>query len=450
MVLFVLSYLAGALTIFAPCILPILPFVFARVDQPFVRSGLPLLAGMAVTFAGVATLAAVGGAWAVEANQYGRIAATALLGLFGVALVAPGLADRWTRPLVAIGSRLSHAAGRHAHGSGTSVLPSFVLGIATGLLWAPCAGPILGLVLTTAALQGASAGTSLLLLAYAGGAATSLALAVLVGGRVFNVIKRSLGTGEQLRRGLGVAVLAGVAAVALGLDTGLLAQLSSGSSTSIEDTLLRGLRPRPDEHAEPPALAMPVSYLPTIVAADATAPANPAAALPVEGNLPALTGVTEWLNSPPLTAESLRGKVVLVDFWTYSCINCLHALPYVREWAQKYKDRGLVVIGVHSPEFAYERNIGNVKRAVRDLGIQFPVAIDNDFVVWRSFRNQYWPAHYFIDGQGRIRFHHFGEGEYERSERVIQQLLDEARAAGAADRRVRGAANEAESSVQSS
>jgi len=443
LILLVLSYLAGALTILAPCILPILPFVFARVDQPFVRSGLPLLAGLVVAFAGMATLAAVGGAWAVEANQYGRIAAIALLGLFGVALVAPGLADRWTRTLVAIGSRLSAAAGRHARVSGTSVLPSFMLGIATGLLWAPCAGPILGLVLTTAALQGANAGTSLLLLAYAAGAATSLALAALVGGRVFNAMKRYLGIGEQLRRGLGVAVLASVAAVALGLDTGLLAQLSSGSGTSIEDALLRELRPRPDGHAERPARAMPVSYVAPVVAADATTPAGPAASLPIEGNLPALTGVTEWLNSPPLMAESLRGKVVLVDFWTYSCINCLHALPHVREWAQKYKDQGLVVVGVHSPEFAYERNIGNVKRAVRDLGINFPVAIDNDFAVWRSFQNQYWPAHYFIDAQGRIRFHHFGEGEYERSEQVIRQLLEEARTGGTADESARNAAHQA-------
>jgi cytochrome c biogenesis protein CcdA/thiol-disulfide isomerase/thioredoxin len=431
MVLFALSYLAGALTILAPCILPILPFVFARVDQPFARSGLPLLAGMAVTFAGVATLAAVGGAWAVEANQYGRIAAIALLGLLGVALVAPRLADRWTRPLVAIGSRLSDAARRRAQGSGASVLPSFMLGAASGLLWAPCAGPILGLVLTTAALQGASVGTSLLLLAYAAGAATSLALAVLVGGRVFSAMKQSLGIGEQLRRGLGVAVLAGVAAVALGLDTGGLSQLSFGNA--IEDALLSALRPRPDERGKQLELAMPAAYVPTVAGADASAPANPAASLPVEGDLPALTGVTEWLNSPPLTAESLRGKVVLIDFWTYSCINCLHALPHVREWAQKYKDQGLVVIGVHAPEFAYERNIGNVERAVRDLGISFPVAIDNDFVVWRSFGNQYWPAHYFIDAQGRIRFHRFGEGEYERSEQVIRQLLEEARTARVAN-----------------
>ena len=148
-------------------------------------------------------------------------------------------------------------------------------------------------------------------------------------------------------------------------------------------------------------------------------------ALPIEGALPSLSGATEWLNSPPLTTEGLRGKVVLVDFWTYSCINCLRAIPYVRAWAEKYKDQGLVVIGVHSPEFAFEKNVDNVRRAVRDLKIEYPVAIDNAYAIWRAFGNQYWPAHYFIDAEGRIRHHHFGEGDYEESEQAIRALLAE-------------------------
>jgi thiol-disulfide isomerase/thioredoxin len=151
-----------------------------------------------------------------------------------------------------------------------------------------------------------------------------------------------------------------------------------------------------------------------------------AAPLPVEGTLPSLTGAVQWLNSPPLTAQQLRGKVVLVDFWTYSCINCLRSLPYVKAWSQKYRDMGLVVIGVHAPEFAFERNLDNVKKATHDLGVDYPVAIDNNYAIWRAFGNQYWPAHYFVDAQGQIRHHHFGEGEYEQSEKVIQQLLVEA------------------------
>ena len=148
--------------------------------------------------------------------------------------------------------------------------------------------------------------------------------------------------------------------------------------------------------------------------------------LPIEGELPSLGGATEWLNSPPLTAAGLRGKVVLIDVWTYTCINWLRTLPYVRAWAEKYKNQGLVVIGVHAPEFAFEKNIDNVRRAAKDMRVDYPIAIDNDYAIWRAFKNEYWPALYFVDAQGRIRHHHFGEGEYEQSERIIQQLLAEA------------------------
>lgn len=432
MTLFLLSFFAGALTILAPCILPVAPFVFARVDQPFVRSGLPLLVGMVLSFSGIATLATIGGAWAADANELGRGGALVVLALMGLALLLPSVAERWTRPLVALGSRLTNVAQDNARSTGRSVFPSFVLGIATGLLWAPCAGPVLGLVLTTAALQGASARTSLLLLAYAAGAATSLALALWAGGRVFAAMKRVLGIGEWLRRGLGVAVLAGVTMVALGLDTRLLAQLSPVGGNSFEQELLERWHSGSFSPISRPSELRQPAYESAILTAAVAKPAPHVAsqvALPVEGRLPELMGATAWLNSPPLSSAALRGKVVLVDFWTFGCINCQRALPYVRAWAEKYKDQGLVVIGVHAPEFAFERKINNVKRAANDLGIHFPIAIDNDFAIWRSFSNEYWPANYFVDAQGNIRFHHFGEGEYERSEQVILQLLEEARSA---------------------
>ena len=142
-------------------------------------------------------------------------------------------------------------------------------------------------------------------------------------------------------------------------------------------------------------------------------PEAEAGKLPPEGLMPPLSGAVEWLNSPPLTREALKGKVVLVDFWTYSCINCLRTIPYIKAWAEKYKDQGLVVIGVHTPEFAFEKDAANVKNAVADLKITYPVAIDSNYAIWRAFGNEYWPAHYFIDAEGRIRHHHFGEGDYE-------------------------------------
>lgn len=417
MILFTIAYLAGVLTILSPCILPVLPFVFSRAGQPFARSVLPMLVGMVLTFSGVATLAALGGDWAVNANVAGRYAAIAVLAGFGVTLLSARAAALFTRPAVALGSRLSQRVA----GQQPSVGPSLLLGVATGLLWAPCAGPILGLVLTGAALHGANVETTLLLAAYAAGAATSLALAVLVGGRVFAAMKRSLGLGERLRQGLGIAVLAGVAAIALGLDTGQLARLSYASTAALEQSLLDRVR---DDPAEERASAS--------TAADGERPAY-RSDLPVEGMFPPLDGAVEWVNSKPLSVEQLRGKVVLVDFWTYSCINCIRTIPYVRAWAEKYRDQGLVVIGVHAPEFAFEKRIDNVKRAVTDFDIRYPVAIDNDFAIWRAFGNSYWPAHYFIDAEGRIRHHHFGEGDYGRSERVIQELLAEAAGSSRSD-----------------
>ena len=406
MVLFVLAYLGGVLTIVSPCILPVIPFVLARADRPFLRNGLPMLVGMALAFAVVATLASVAGGWVVSANQYGRMAALTLLAIFGVTLLFPELADRLMRPLVAVGARLSQSADQASDGS---VFAPLLLGVATGFLWAPCAGPVLGLILTGAALQGASVTTTLLLLTYAAGAATSLALALLIGGRVFAAMKRSIGAGEWIRRGLGAAVLVAITAIALGLDTGVLTNLSAGSTTSLEQGLLDKLRPRGN------AAMMTQAK-----------PAGQSQALPVEGPLPSLSGASEWLNSKPLTAEDLKGKVVLVDFWTYSCINCLRSIPYVRAWAEKYRDHGLVVIGVHAPEFAFERNVDNVRKAVATLKISYPVAIDNEYMIWRAFENEYWPAHYFIDAKGQIRHQHFGEGDYDESERTLQKLLAEA------------------------
>jgi cytochrome c biogenesis protein CcdA len=220
MILFLLAYLGGVLTIVSPCILPVIPFVLARADRPFLRNGLPMLIGMTLAFAVVASFASVAGGWVVSANQYGRLAALVLLAVFGLTLLFPAVADRLMQPLVSVGARLSQSA----EGNETLLAP-LVLGIATGFLWAPCAGPVLGLILTGAALQGANFGTALLLLTYAAGAATSLALALLVGGRVFAAMKKSIRAGEWVRRGLGAAVLVAVVAIGLGADTGFLTNL---------------------------------------------------------------------------------------------------------------------------------------------------------------------------------------------------------------------------------
>ena len=462
MLLALLAFLGGALTIISPCILPVLPFVFARQGQSFARSTLPLLAGMAVTFAAIATLAAVGGSWAVRLNSYGRILAMVLLAAFGVALLSKHVADWIARPFVALGNRLVERTGQTE-----SVVPSLVLGVATGFLWAPCAGPILGLILTGAAITGPNTQTTLLLFAYAFGAIASLALAAFAGSRIFQFFKRSLGAADWVRRGLGVAVLVGVAAIAMGWDTGLLTRMSFASTNSVEQSLIEAIRPAGQgsgsamnamRGANSGAMSGANSGAMTGGAmrggamtggamsggamaggamrgggamtggamSGAMSGKSAAGGPPVEGELPSLAGAVSWLNSKPLTPEVLRGKVVMIDFWTYSCINCLRTLPYLKTWNERYKDHGLVIIGVHTPEFAFEKNESNVRRAVKDLGIQYAVAIDNDYAVWRAFKNEYWPAHYFVDASGRIRGHHFGEGEYDQSEKLIRELLTEA------------------------
>ncbi len=393
---YILSYLGGLLTVASPCILPVLPFVFARAGKPFLRNGLPLLGGMAVMFAVVASLAAVGGGWGVAANRYARIVALGLLALFGASLLLPSLSSWATQPLVRAGMRLSRNAG-----DGSAVGTSLLLGMATGLLWTPCAGPILGLVLTAAALGGASLATTGLLLAYAGGAATALAAALLVSGRVFATMKRWLVPGEWVRRGTGGAVLVAVGAIGLGLDTDVLARIPGAGASRIEQHLV-------DRISGPQAGAAPETRL-----------------LPSEGTAPSFGGAVTWLNSPPLSPAALRGKVVVAYFWTYSCINCLRTIPYLRAWAERYRDEGLVVVGIHTPEFAFEKDNANVQRAVRDLKVNFPVAVDSDHRIWDAFGNRYWPAMYFIDARGQIRHHSFGEGDYDGSEQVIRQLLGE-------------------------
>jgi cytochrome c biogenesis protein CcdA/thiol-disulfide isomerase/thioredoxin len=436
MTLYLVAFAGGLLAIVSPCILPVLPFVFARADQPFRRSGLPLLIGMALTFSAVGALATVTGEWIVRANQLGRVLALVVFGVFGAALLFPGFSEWLARPFVKIGAATQRRDGPPTMGG------SLILGISTGLLWTPCAGPILGLVLAAAAVEGGSRGIGLLL-AFAAGSVTALAVALLAGRRVFQMLKRSLRAEVWVRRALGVAVLAGVVGIALGWDTGVLARVSlapGSGSTALEQRLVDRVRPQ----EPPPQMALAMTDGPAMrqgpamvqgpammqqggamMSASAMTAQGRGATGAGEGAMPALDGAAQWLNGPPQTRDSLRGQVVLIDFWTYSCINCLRSIPYVQAWAAKYKDAGLVVIGVHSPEFAFERDAGNVAKAVKDLKITYSVAVDSNRKIWNAFRNQIWPAHYFIDAAGRIRAHHFGEGNYQESEKIVQTLLAE-------------------------
>jgi cytochrome c biogenesis protein CcdA/thiol-disulfide isomerase/thioredoxin len=403
--MYLIAFLGGLLTVLSPCILPVVPFLFAGAQRS--RASILLtLGGMALTFALISSLAVVSSEWVIQASNSGRYVALIVMSVFALSLISARIGDWLTRPFVMLGNRLDPDTRKKA-----GPMASIMLGVATGLLWAPCAGPILGVILTGAMLQGANAQTSLLLLAYGAGSALSLGTLIFTGRGLVNRLKPSIPFTGWLRRGAGVAVLATAAVIATGADKTLLANTSSEGVASVEKSVLENV---------PKVL----DYFISKVRADS----------PMEqgkGAMPSLAGAVQWLNSPELSAEALRGKVVLVDFWTYDCINCQHTLPYVKDWAKKYEKDGLVVIGVHTPEYAYERIIDNVRDQVKKLGITYPVAIDNNYTIWRNFDNQYWPAHYLIDAKGQVRYSHFGEGRYEAQEQMIQQLLQEAKAPAA-------------------
>lgn len=403
--MYLIAFLGGLLTVLSPCILPVVPFLFANADRK--RSSILLtLGGMTLTFALISSLAVVSSEWVIQASNTGRHIALIVMALFALSLISARVGDWLARPFVLLGNRLDPDASKK-----TGPMGSVMIGVATGLLWAPCAGPILGVILTGAMLQGANVQTSLLLLAYGAGSALSLGTLIFAGRGVVNRLKPSIPFTGWFRRGAGVAVLAGVAVISTGADKTLLAGTSSEGVTSVERNVLENV----------PKV---VDFLVSKVSADLRMGES-------KGAMPSLSGAVQWLNSPQLSAESLRGKVVLVDFWTYDCINCQRTLPYVKDWAKKYEKDGLVVIGVHTPEYGYERIIDNVRDQVRKLGITYPVAIDNNYAIWRAFDNQYWPAHYLIDAKGQMRYSHFGEGRYEAQEQMIKQLLEEAKAPAA-------------------
>lgn len=400
----IIAFLGGILTVLSPCILPVVPFLFAGVDRS--RTSILLtLGGMVLTFALISSLAVVSSEWVVQASNTGRHVALMVMALFALSLISARIGEWLARPFVLLGNRLDPDMRKMSGPAG-----SIMIGVATGLLWAPCAGPILGVILTGAMLQGANAGTSLLLVAYGLGSALSLGTLIFAGRGLVNRLKASIPVTGWLRRGAGVAVLAAAVVISTGADKTLLAGTSSEGISSVEKGVLE-------------TVPKVLDYFVSKVKADTMDNA--------QGAMPSLAGAVQWLNSPELSGESLKGKVVLVDFWTFDCINCQRTLPYVKDWAKKYEKDGLVVVGVHTPEYGFERIIDNVRDQVTKLGITYPVAIDNNYAIWRNFDNQYWPAHYLVDAKGQVRYTHFGEGAYDAQEQMIQQLLEEAKAPGA-------------------
>lgn len=418
MLVLVLAFLGGVLTILSPCILPIIPLVFARADRNFTREIAPMLAGLAIAFTAAALIATATAHWLIVANVVGRDVALALFAVVGISLVSTRAAEWIARPATRAGAAL---LGSRTGTAPATPLQNVIVGMAIGLLWAPCAGPILGVLIAAAATTGAPR-AALLFLTFALGAAMSLAAVLSLGARLIARVKRAGATETAVRRAFGVATIVTVLAIFFGYDQLLFGKGGLVKTASAEEHLVSSLTP---ERVQPHPPGMSLDEF----AAEEDALAAAIHLDKADGDLPGFDGGTEWINSSALSPQSLRGKVVLVDFWTFMCYNCLNALPHVKELYAKYKDRGFVVVGVHTPELAPERVPQSVRDAVKRLGITFPVVIDNDNRIWNAYHNQYWPAAYFADATGKLRFYNFGEGRYDEQDKVVAKLLAERDAA---------------------
>ena len=397
LVLLGVGFLAGLVTALSPCVLPVLPIVLAGGASG--RRPIAIIAGLVGSF----TLFTLTAGWLLGKlglpQDLLRNIAIALLFIVAATLLVPALGDVVARPL-------ERLARRPAGDLGGGVL----LGASLGLVFVPCAGPVLAAITVLVAKSNVGAEGVLLTIAYALGAAVPLLAIALAGQRVAGRLKSRA---EHVRRVAGIMILGTAIAIAFGVDRNLQTFIP-GYTQAVQD--------RVEQSSSASRELRKLTGARTLKAA-AAATATDTSGLRDYGPAPDFANVTEWINTKPLTIAALRGKVVLIDFWTYSCINCLRTLPHVKAWAARYRKAGLVVVGVHTPEFAFEHVPSNVKANASRLGVRYPIAIDNGYGTWNAWGNQYWPAEYLIDRNGHVREAHFGEGQYDQTEASIRALL---------------------------
>jgi cytochrome c biogenesis protein CcdA/thiol-disulfide isomerase/thioredoxin len=378
-----LAFLEGLALIVSPCILPVLPLVLAGSVSGGRRRPYGIIIGFVVAFSLFALLARKLVALLGIELDVVKNASLVLLALFGLILLSPALSRRFS----ALTQRLADFGNRLAGTGGEGMLSGVLIGSLIGLVWTPCAGPILAAVLVEVIRQRTDFAGDLIIFSFAIGAGVPMLVIALLGRKIMDKLGFFARHAEAVRMAFGLIILMSVAYLASGVDIEALFMTNKPAQQAAQGQLVlqEGLRrpyPAPD-----------------------------------------FSGIEAWLNSPPLSMMGLRGKVVLIDFWTYSCINCVRTLPYLTDWDRKYRDKGLVIVGVHSPEFEFEKKLDNVKSAIAQYGIQYPVALDNNLDTWSNFANRYWPAHYLIDRDGKVVYTHFGEGEYDVAENNIRYLL---------------------------
>jgi cytochrome c biogenesis protein CcdA/thiol-disulfide isomerase/thioredoxin len=431
LVLLIFALLAGAGTALSPCVLPVLPALLSAGGVGGRRRPIGIVLGLSVTF----TVTIVGVAKVVDGVGLGsdplRDVAIVVLLVFGLALLMPRLSERIEAPL----SRLARFGPRS---SGDGFGSGLLVGGALGFVYTPCASPILAAVISVSAASGK---TVAIALAYAAGSAVVLLLITLGGRRLFERVRRA-GRGPQLQRALGVVMILTAVAIITSADVSfdqfvaqnipdvnLTAGLEcSGSVTGrLHEITGRRVKFAPANGSSACSGSATAVHAAKANASQATLIAD-AQGLPSLGAAPDFTETQRWFNTPgarPLALSSLRGRVVLVDFWTYTCINCIRTLPYLKAWDATYRNRGLTIVGVETPEFAFEHDAGNVANAIGQFGLRYPVVQDNNMGTWNAYGNQYWPADYLIDAHGQVRYAAFGEGDYNKTETAIRALLAE-------------------------
>ena len=377
-----LAFLEGLALIVSPCILPVLPLVLAASVEGGRRRPYGIIIGFVFAFSLFAiTARKIVALLGIDLDLV-KDASLMLLALFGLVLLSERLSERFS----ALTQGAANFGNRLASSGGEGLLSGVMIGTLIGLVWTPCAGPILAAVLVQVIRQQTDLAGNLIIVSFALGAGVPMLAIALSGRKIMSKLGFFTRHAEGVRKAFGVLILLSVAYIASGVDARTFFASAGKPPAAQSETGLRNGLDRP----------------------------YPA---------PEFAGIDAWLNSPPLAMKSLKGKVVLVDFWTYSCINCIRTLPYLTDWDRKYRGQGLVIVGVHAPEFEFEKKLDNVKAAIAQHGIRYPVALDNHLATWTNFNNVYWPAHYLINRDGQVVYTHFGEGEYDVTENNIRYLL---------------------------
>ena len=407
-ILLLFAFLGGIVTILSPCILPILPIVLSGTLTGGKKKPLGVVSGFILSFTFFTLfLTTIIKFTGVSADAL-RTISVFVIGVFGVSLLIPTFQvamEKWFSRLASIAPQQKQNTNR------PDFIAGFFIGLSLGLVWTPCVGPILASIITLAATSSINGGSVFITLAYSMGTAIPL-FAITYGGRQLLTRHPWLLTNTQIiQKAFGILMLIAAMGIFFSWDRQFQSYILTtfpnygAGLTKLEDNTL--VKNELDKLKNAPKISMENLLESNL------------------GDAPKFIVGGQWINTKPLTMESLKGKVVLVDFWTYTCINCIRTLPYVKSWWKSYEDKGLVIVGVHTPEFAFEKETDNVEAAVKDFGITYPVMQDNNYQTWQAYNNQYWPAHYLIDKNGKIRYTHFGEGKYDETELMIQTLLKE-------------------------